>query len=357
MKFYYLVITTLFSSAIFAQTPPVSGYKLWLDASDASSFVPGTVSTPTTWSDLSGNKNHVRTDLPTSINPTLVTYKGFPAVHFIGDNVMFNDSADATFSNTEATVFIVTNAKNTQSSISIAENLNVKNEFVIENNNVYHHSSSSNWIGKGTECIPTADSIIILSGAWKTGATSSDVNSYINNIKSTKPTSIGGASVSGSYGSPSNYTIVNRRVHIGGRYQAGFVYSGHQYNGYMYEVIAYNRCLSDFEIAQVNNYLKQKYSLNYALCNATGIEDAENASITIFPNPVQGQLTVKATTSNIAYVKIFDNIGRTILENTYENAVAELKLNTANWQAGMYNVVLTTATNETLKYHFVKTEQ
>lgn len=340
------------SCTIFAQNPPVSGYKLWLDASSTANFVAGNSTTPSLWKDLSGNNNHVRSLLTTGTNPLLLTYQGYKAIQFTGSSVLQNDTLNNSFGDTSATVFVVTNLNNTMASISIAEDQNVNNEFVIENNNVFHHSAASNWIGKNIQCTPTIDSsIIVIAGAWGKSSSANGTNSFINNVKSNTPTSIGGA-VNGQYGTPTDYLSENRRINVGGRIQNGHIYSGHQYNGYIFEVIAYNRLLSNYEIAQVNTFLKQKYAINYSTCNALGLDNLTSPDFSISPNPVQSTLTISmGEHSNIIKtIKVYDISGRQVLSNftSTEN------INVSGLSNGSYVIAIETEDNVTLTKHFIK---
>jgi hypothetical protein len=115
---------------------------------------------------------------------------------------------------------------------------------------------------------------------------------------------------------------MDRRIYLGAR-RCSDSTSCSFFEGTIYEVLAYNRILTASEIEQVNNYLKCKYSVNYASCNepiacdsSTSCSDVCYWRVTgnniIGGNNKFGTLTndpVNIYTNN-SFRGIFDNSGR-----------------------------------------------
>lgn len=243
------------------QPPVTTGLRLRLEA--ASGFNPNG-GAAATWNDLSGAGNNM-TAASNATEPIATTYAGFPALQFNGSpgQYMYNVALNSTFSNTEATLFVVRAASTASNMgisggtlLSISTDGYFGHEFGLYSDWALHHTSSGNWRRKDHQCYSTlpSDRPVVLAGVLGTATT--DIEYYVNNVLSTN------ASV--NQGSPVAYPSVNRRIYVGTRIDGG---PSAFFTGYIYEVLAYNRKLSAAEVSQVNDYLRCKYEVNYASCN------------------------------------------------------------------------------------------
>jgi hypothetical protein len=277
---YITSLITLFgASATHAQPPVTSGLKLYLDNAPIN-FTPATNSTPAKWIDNSGAGNDVFA-LTAANSPTLSTGTNAGVVFDGTNQIMINASLNSTFATTKSTIFVVRIAESDtvqdqvlssyKTTVSIGEDNSWNNEFIMIANVAAHHSSSGNWTEKRHQCyssLPATEPAII------TGIFESNPNltgMQVNGIAST--------STMLSWGSPWNYDAANRRIRIGGRTPYGS--PGYFFEGKMLEVLAYDHVLTQLEIADVTDYLKCKYSINYTTCNepidcTTGINDNSN---------------------------------------------------------------------------------
>lgn len=245
------------------QPPVTTGLRLQLEA--ASGFNPNGGSAAT-WNDLSGSGNNM-TAASNATEPTATTYAGFPALQFNGSagQYMYNVALNSTFSNTEATLFVVRAASTAANMgisggtlLSISTDGYFGHEFGLYSDWALHHTSSGNWRRKDHQCYSSlpSDKPVVLADVLGTATT--DIEYYVNNVLSTN------ASV--NQGSPVAYPSVNRRIYVGTRIDGG---PSAFFTGYIYEVLAYNRKLTAAEVSQVNDYLRCKYEVNYATCNLT----------------------------------------------------------------------------------------
>ena len=90
-----------------------------------------------------------------------------------------------------------------------------------------------------------------------------------------------------------------------------------------------------------------------ALPEATlGVNDIENATVSIYPNPVQNELTVSGIAIKNYTVSIFDIQGRLVSENVSE--ISENVINTANLDSGVYFLNIRNGNNIAKTIRFVK---
>jgi hypothetical protein len=261
------------SVATFAQVPVTSGLQMHLDA--ASGFNPNGPAAAT-WTDLSpGGTNSVAAP-SNALEPTLVTNvmgTGFDGVSFNGSSNYMVNTLNSTMSNTEGTIFVVRISENHEtqnggsgynSLVSVAEDQGSWiNEMGLGADWAMHHSSSGNWKHLRHQCytsLPT-DRPVIISGVY--GIDEADIDFVVNDIHSTQTIFTQSA--------PWDYSIVDRAIAVGARYQGSPVSTtfADYYDGYMFEVLVYDRKLSASEQHDVNVYLKCKYNIDYsaALCN------------------------------------------------------------------------------------------
>lgn len=258
----------------FAQVPVTNGLKLHLDA--ASGFSDNGTS-PATWQDLSSNGNDLTSGLsfPNNNNaaaePTYcadASGSGFPGIYFDGINDYMSKLAPTTgFNSTSATLFIVRIGctvdnmigSSWATTLSIGESNSYQNEFALMGDWALHCTASGRWVRKDHPCYSSLpnNKPAVLCASLNTGITNSDIGYYVNGSSSVN-TSV----TVNTSGSPLNYTSVNRSIIVGARFD-GALNSGVQastyFEGYILEVLAYNRLLNSTEINSVNNYLTAKY--------------------------------------------------------------------------------------------------
>lgn len=274
-KFYLVSLFIITHYLVFAQGIVTSGLNLHLDASVG--FNDNGVSVAT-WNDQSGASNHVAaaSAITEPVWVSNASNTGFPGVYFDGiDDYMYRSLGNY-FDSTSATLFVVrignTLLNTTDSSsfttaattLSIAEQGSFNHEFALLGDWAIHTTSSGNWLRKTHQCYYSLpDSLpVVTSCILNTGTSSSDISYYVNNILSTNPLSI--------TNNPVNYSSVSRSIIVGARYSSFYtVQSNTKFQGYILEVLAYNRVLNNIEVDSVNEYLRCKYAINYTACNST----------------------------------------------------------------------------------------
>ena len=72
----------------------------------------------------------------------------------------------------------------------------------------------------------------------------------------------------------------------------------------------------------------------------TGINNLENLSFSMYPNPTDGAVTI-ATKTNINSVRVLDVLGNLVNENSFKNRT-KVDLNLTNLNSGLYLIEVTT---------------
>lgn len=268
---------SLLCGAAFAQTIPVtSGLKLHVDAGNGYNANGAAAST---WNDLSGSGNNLTSGNAGTAEPVWnanAAGSGFAGVKFDGTSDYMVRYANQTsgWNSTAATLFVVriantasntineSNFNGARTTLSIGENNSFNNEFLLMGNWGEHTTSSGQWVRKDHQCYPTLPNNLpaVTAVALNTGLAGSDLNYYVNGIMSTK--------AADTSGSPAPYTAAARSIMVGGRFDSPLsLQSMTWFDGYILEIVAYNRLLTPTEIDDVNRYLKCKYQINYAACN------------------------------------------------------------------------------------------
>lgn len=262
-----LVIFIFFLSVYngFCQLPVTSGLKLHLDAASGYN---SNGSLQSTWQDLSSSGNNMISGAgsrePTYINNVLST--GFAGVQFDGvDDYMINQTLNTTFSDTQATLVVVRIGGNIHATgvggayrcnISIADDSSYHEEMGIGSDWGLHHTYGGNWEDKTHPCydsLPSTKPVII---STILGKQPTDIAYFLNGSQSSNSPF--------TQGSPLAYSVINRRIIIGGRFQGSTKtsYIAECFSGYLLEVLAYNRKLTVAEMVQVDTYLVHKYYSN-----------------------------------------------------------------------------------------------
>lgn len=273
------LMTLFIAGSVNAQPPVTTGLKLYLDNA-ATNFTPATGSTPAKWKDNSGAGNDVFA-LSAQNSPALGTGVHAGVVFDGTEQIMTNASLNNTFTANVATIFVVRIAESDtvddqsissyKATVSIGEDNSWNNEFLMITNVAAHHSSSGNWTEKRHQCYPLIpnNEPAIITGLFESNPNATGMQ--VNGIASTRSML--------SWGSPWNYDVANRRIRIGGRIPYGS--PSYFFDGKMLEVLAYDHVLTPVEVADVTDYLKCKYAINYTTCNDpidchTGINNNSN---------------------------------------------------------------------------------
>lgn len=260
MKLKVLIILVLLSAVVSAQPPVTNGLTLHLDAATGL-----TGNNPSIWPDLSGLGNNVTTNLALGSDPTMATVRGRNVVRFIGGSVMSTANPNIV-TGTTGTIFSVVSGFVTGTKVSVAADNNLGQELLLLDNIAYHNTTANNFVGLGHQCIANipSDSIVVESATFRPGNTLFDITHYANGV-------VANQSITNNYGSPINYNNVGRYAHIGGRIwqnnpnSSQDLFRGGEMD--MYEILVYNRELTQSEVDMVHQYLQCKYAIKYATCN------------------------------------------------------------------------------------------
>ncbi len=341
--FLVIILPTL---SIFSQTTPGnigttngdSELVLWLKSSELANSLK--LGQPCLlWKDLSGYEHNLystENDAPVWDNDLL---SNFPAVHFEGNEYLQMENTSSAFSPTESTIFTVTSGLHEGTTISISEKFWL-NEMLFFEKGVYHHSSSGNFTRSSIACVEDRlpHQISVSCGVF--GRTTQDVRYIFNGIVSTNPLE--------TAGSPWNFDEVDRKVTLGQRDQ--FVNSEF-YQGYIYEVIVYNRKLNPQEILAVQEYLQCSYNLENEQCTNFGEVDCTTVTIPSFncnyilragPVPTVDWLYIHLENSTIESeaipYQIYNVIGQKMQEGVLPSQEQALQVN--QLKSGIYLLVL-----------------
>ncbi len=207
------------------------------------------------WTDYSGAENHVfgyESQQPTlRYDPT----KLYLGIQFDGDDFLQSEGPTSSFAPSEATLFVVYQGGTYQGTLLAIAEQSWNDEFLMFNSSAYHHTSSGNWVRQGHQCIGSIHQNSISVATAVFGRETSDVQLYINGLASTEMFQIPGV--------PIDFKMAPRLITVGQR--AKFV-SSEYLEGVLFEVIGFNRKLSDAERIAVENYLRCKFQISSSLC-------------------------------------------------------------------------------------------
>ncbi|MCF8328498.1 MAG: hypothetical protein K9I29_09425, partial [Bacteroidales bacterium] len=254
MRLYLLILATLFSISVFAQTGPggvgnSSNNFLWLKVDDLSGFSDG--DRISQWTDASGNSNHlsssgtVRPYFRSNIQNT------FPAVSFETPNNRLVKDNFASFPTSEIT-FIVLNRNDGQSGdgmVSYASSSAVDNDFMY-----YDSDNLKMYVSQNTTTSSLSvndNNWHIIDGSWQSSG--GNMEFWIDGNQDYTSTLSGGQSIT-----------ANGCLSIGAEQDSpngGYV-SSQTHNGQFLEVIGYNMALNSAQRVILANYLANKYNLS-----------------------------------------------------------------------------------------------
>lgn len=254
MKTIFIIILVIVFTRVAGQPPVTNGLTLYLDANT------GISGSPAVWPDLSGNGNHVTANLSLGSNPSMVSVRGRNTIRFNGSSIMATANPNIV-TGTVGTIFTVATNVGNGTKVSVSSDNNLGQELLLSDNIAYHNSSPNNFVGIGHQCISSIpfDSIEIESATFRPRRILTDITHYINGISANSSSSTHG------YGNPIDYFNVGRFAYVGSRIKSSIRYDSGILN--LYEVLIYNRELSQAEVDSVHQYLKCKYAVLYTVCN------------------------------------------------------------------------------------------
>jgi len=226
------------NSAPHNDLPVKKGCVTWLDGADDDVFSYSSGTLVSQWRDKSGNDNHV-SQSTTSSQPTRNrTLNSKSVVDFDGSNDSLSSSNSLTLSSGH-TMFAVTL---TDAFSSDAGLISINNQL---SNGITVHTGGLVYFYYGSGGYHTTQGVnlstsYILTKVW-TGATSGNRISYKNGTQGYSTGTMANSNSTGvlRLGQQSTY-----------------------YNGYIAEVVIYNRELSQDEITKVHNYLQNKWNIS-----------------------------------------------------------------------------------------------
>lgn len=89
------------------------------------------------------------------------------------------------------------------------------------------------------------------------------------------------------------------------------------------------------------------------VCNPDAVFELNRVESTIFPNPATDNLNITSSLQGAATVRIFDALGRVVLENNVTLSNATLTQNVSSLESGMYTIEIRTSEKVSTS-HFVK---
>lgn len=342
-------ISFLFLSKTFSQIPP--GEVLWLKTDK--SVVTDENNKVSEWRDASGNLNNVF-QLNTSYQPTLVEniFGKRPAIFFNGVNGKYflsNQTSDLTTSGSARTVFIV-------GRLDSAAVANGGGDFPSAGGTMFTFRRTAPVFAIQTARIhsrnaPDADYIYTAGLGTNSNATAKN-NNYYDRSKECEFIDVFVSSGAGTYLSVKQNdkaVKVDQTNSVVSDYGVtGFTvgdredFSGQDWQGYIAEIIVYNKQLSWQEIAKTEAYLSYKYHY----CITTQLRDSANDFITvkpevsIYPNPVNNILYINGLSSVGKSSLTITDLTGTIVAKTESDNNAKYSWNLSGIKKGNYLLVV-----------------
>jgi hypothetical protein len=243
-----------------APTSPVSGYNLWLDASNAGSFTFSSGSSVSQWTDRSGNA-YAFTQATSSSQPTRNgTQNSLSTVYFDSNDKLTSTAASSVWKylhdGTKSTVFIVCQSTNTAGSYSTVMSTqdlatsNVGFAFF-----VYNRTEPIASTVKGTNGQEISAGGTVSIDSWNVHSMYLDQGNATVYEKTKVYINSGFANVNSGNFSPST-SNPSYNLTIGGTSGASYAYKG-----YIAEIITYPSLLSDTDRKLNVSYLRAKWGI------------------------------------------------------------------------------------------------
>lgn len=233
-------------------TPPVSGYSLWLDGADDSSFTYSSGTLVSQWSDKSGNSRHF-TQATTANQPNRIStirQNNYPVVQFWqggADTARWLEKTSYDWAGSDNTVFIVMKGNTATGSYQSAFAAKTSSglSYAITGASTYQYAIFKNGVAPyAYNLIPTVGTADV--AVWKSGAIaggSVTTAFYKNGTAASSTQTITGLSTSTT-------------AQVGANNTAESLY------GYICEVLVYPSQLSDGDRNSVEAYLKSKWGIS-----------------------------------------------------------------------------------------------
>jgi predicted component of type VI protein secretion system len=306
-----------------------SNLKVWLSA-DRGTNTTANGQRVNSWMDQSGYNNNATNSSTTTSRPVYGNNgsNNQPYLTFSGAQYL-EMSTRSSLNSPTSTVFVVAEGSLSGTSVSMAQS-GINQEMLIRSEVLFHHASSGNFRTLSHNCvanIPNNDARILTANF---GTAATNLNLYVNGQATTSNIS-GGTNIA--------YGTVNRNLRIGRRSVGEFL------NGNVYEVIVYSGTLDSADRSAVEEYLRCKYdiinntcgTLNSSPCgNITTINNIQESTLKIYPNPVQHQLQVELTTpSNLAtHIQVTNTMGQVVLQKM--TTEQQIQIDVQNLPSGIY---------------------
>lgn len=323
MRFYFFIILIFVFSTTKSQTPDnFDGLALWLS-------IDTMIDNPV-FEGIWVDKSSTETNMFFNSRPDIVNINNHYGVSFDGN--LFCESSDESshFSNDEMTIFVAASNINKGAIISIAEE-KWNNEFLMFNHSVYQHNWSGNFVYKPHPCLENIsdNNIAIISGLFS--GNTDEINHIVNGTSSQLEII--------SRGAPFNLSKSKRKVTLGQRQQ--FV-SFEYLEGVLFEVVVYNRVLSNSEVKAVQNYLHCKYKnsiwdcLNSEMISQECINDNNaDCEIDLVINSLLDERLEISGEQTIQHVTIFDATGKLVYRASVKNE-RQITIPINSWPSALY---------------------
>ncbi len=89
------------------------------------------------------------------------------------------------------------------------------------------------------------------------------------------------------------------------------------------------------------------------ICNPTAVTELDNVELRLFPNPATDKLNITSSLQGAATVRVFDALGRIVLENNVSLSQAAFTQNISSLENGIYTIQIST-TAKVATQRFVK---
>lgn len=228
------------SFPVYTSLNVTSGLRLWLDASDASTFTYSSGTSVSQWNDKSGNNFHVSQATVSSQPNRNTTQNSRSSVYFDGNDILNTSSNVLSSSSTDYTKIAVVyqTSRATTGNVISSNSATPYHAFYFAGSVSIRLWHSADFV---TSNVGLNDNTLgIITGTFVNSSGTGTV--YVNGTN-------------GGSGTTANKTI-GTDIAIGG------LVGGSNFTGQICEVLVYNRVLTSAELYLVNEYLSYKWGVN-----------------------------------------------------------------------------------------------
>ncbi len=252
----------------FFQPSDIGGLYLWFKSTSVTGITPNT--NAPSWVDDSGSGNNTNT-LPFSVNfPTYQTgvINGYPSMRFAGNSYLstITNNPSLQTAPSSCTYFSVfqTNSYTAAQAIFACDNPSNSNSAFNVGLNAIRVVNNSGWsfsYGKNANIVPNNGYFSVEASSRLDGFHVSQLNTWMIRHDRFRP--VDRVFEFGLNGIGIATGIATTRSNTANTFKIGFddTNVNDYFNGDIAEIIGYNRMLSDYEVGEVNLYLKQKYNI------------------------------------------------------------------------------------------------